>query len=176
MPQLALDQRGADREQDRVADAAEHRAGHEVARARSTSGVSTRNDDEEERDVEHARRDERDERRTPIRVSVPGHDDADHRAGRHAETEHGEERQAAREAGEESGPVHARDVPHLRHRVLRGLREAERAVQQDQQSDHEPEAVPRERVRGVLADLLAEHGELLQRGADDAVGDVARCR
>ena len=56
--------------------------------------------------------------------------------------------------------------------MFRGLREAECAVHEEQEPDEQPHAAPGEGVRRVLSDLLTEHGELLQRRADDAVRDV----
>ena len=74
--------------------------------------------------------------------------------------------------GRKPGRATGRHVPHLRHRVLRGLGRAEHAVEEDDRPTASPKPLPGERVRDVLADLLAEDGELRQRAADHAVGDV----
>jgi hypothetical protein len=55
--------------------------------------------------------------------------------------------------------------------VLAGLGDAQRAVEDADEADHEGERVSLERLGGVLADLLAEHGKLPEDGADHAVGD-----
>jgi hypothetical protein len=71
--------------------------------------------------------------------------------------------QAAAEPREEAGPLGLRDVPDGRHRLLRGLGDALRPVQQPGQADDQPERAAVQGAGARRVEVGADYRELVQR-------------
>ena len=76
-----------------------------------------------------------------------------------------EKRSASTQSGKEPGPYHSRNVPHLGHRSLGGLCDAERTPHKSRESDNEPDRASRlQSVDAVGSRQLISHDrELAER-------------
>jgi len=130
------------------AEGGQHCTRHEVASLDHTSSEQAERGDEQpdvgqDRGKQHERTDQAAE--VAVKLACRGGDTGERRRDDQAGTDEHHERQASQPGTQRIGPLVARNCPHPVERVLRGLADAQHAVEENKAADHDRSRVSLDR-------------------------------